>query len=313
MTKLENPKIRHSIPSTASTEVSAEHRSDNPAPRVRIDSPACLGPGAPVSPESAGLCTGRRTSELEKAGQVVSTLLDRLCADRLLPELVTSFLDRHWRPYLMWLHLVHGDDRRRCAAVVAMTEELIWSLQPKSDAASRKRLYGLLPRLYKGLHAGLEVAGVGVSEQDDFFADLARLHAGSLSPSKSPIAGSAADAANPFARRSSPAERRRDDSARGAESAEAVGPPPARPGTKPAPPEARTETKPISKLRIGTWLEFSNERAEKRVLRLKWISKQGSVFFFHDHHRGIPICVTAERISERLRDGSASIVGSVRA
>jgi predicted component of type VI protein secretion system len=62
-------------------------------------------------------------------------------------------------------------------------------------------------------------------------------------------------------------------------------------------------------LSVGTWIEFSGDRAAKRVLHLLSISKQGGVYFFGDDQTDeTTLCVTATRLSERLQERSARIL-----
>ena len=52
------------------------------------------------------------TPDSGKAGELVSHLLDDLCAKQPLPPLIARFLSQRWRLYLERLYVVHGTHGR---------------------------------------------------------------------------------------------------------------------------------------------------------------------------------------------------------
>jgi len=117
---------------------------------------------------------------------LVSQYIDRPITSYRLPPLITHFLSTHWRSHLAKAHLASGgSESRRWLEAIKTMEDLIWSVHPKKDVAPRRRLFALLPQLYQRLHAGLESLGLDKTEQDSFFAELAKLHQTALHPGKS--------------------------------------------------------------------------------------------------------------------------------
>ena len=113
-----------------------------------------------------------------------SRRVDWYAKRRGLPPLIAGFLDTHWRSYLLRSLTVEGEDGQDyCDAVKAMTD-LAWSVRPKRDSLSRRRLIMLIPELYQRLHVGLESLslGSGSTVHDGFFAELAKLHQTVLNP-----------------------------------------------------------------------------------------------------------------------------------
>lgn len=148
---------------------------------------------------------------------------------------------------------------------------------------------------------------------DYLSADLARLYAASLNPAKNPSGVFPEARVHGIFKRPTSAEQGKDVAVKGTEMPQPPDRHPSKSRTNPLPLATSVRSEQVSKLRIGTWIEFTNGRAGKRLLRLKWISKHGSLFFFQDHHTDIPTYVTAERIDQRLRDGSANILTACKA
>lgn len=112
----------------------------------------------------------------------ISRHMDWYAKNRRLPPLIAGFFDTHWRSYALQCSLAYGEDSQSCRAAVKAMADLAWSVQPKYDSLSRRRLIELIPQLYQQLQDGLESVGVGSAEHDAFFAALAKLHQAALNP-----------------------------------------------------------------------------------------------------------------------------------
>ena len=122
------------------------------------------------------LDTARRTANPLVSEAIVSRYIDQRINDPCVPQLIALFLFSTWRAYLIRLSLNRSQDNRRWREAVKTTEDLLWSLRPKTDAGSRCRFFKILPQLYQQLHLGITYQGWGSKEQDHFFAALAKLH-----------------------------------------------------------------------------------------------------------------------------------------
>jgi hypothetical protein len=114
----------------------------------------------------------------------VSRHIDWYAKKRRLPTLIADFIDIHWRSYLLGCFLKGGEENESFRNAVSAMKDLAWSVRPKKDSLSRRRLVALIPQLYQQLHTGLESVGLGsgTSEHDTFFAELAKLHQAALNP-----------------------------------------------------------------------------------------------------------------------------------
>ena len=114
----------------------------------------------------------------------VARHVDWYVEKRHLPTQIADFLDTHWRSYLLQCLLKGGEGNERFRSAVKTMKDLAWSVRPKKEPLSRRRLVALIPHLYEQLHLGLESLGLGsgASEHDAFFGELARLHQTALNP-----------------------------------------------------------------------------------------------------------------------------------
>jgi hypothetical protein len=65
-------------------------------------------------------------------------------------------------------------------AAIVLTEDLVWSVQPKAGSEDRKKLVQLLPGLLKRLRAGMKDAGLDAQKSDAYIRSLAGLHAAAV-------------------------------------------------------------------------------------------------------------------------------------
>jgi len=253
----------------------------------------------------AALESVQLTSDPGVAKDVVSRFLDRCAGGQLSPKLIDRFLRTHLRSYLMHLCVVEGELSPNWRTACELSGKLVWSVQPKQDQESRKQLYALLPELFEWLHDMLRSQQVSVPEEDAFFAELARLHAAALnSPERHAVDSSSQRSSEPPVGTGA-VEHPRQAQDRSADSTITCD----RPGEQtPAeqPPKADDEGMfVLSDLLVGTCFEFTSGRAAKRRMQLKWMSSRGRVFLFQDYHSEDTLYLTASRLDQRLRDGTA--------
>ena len=253
----------------------------------------------------AALDAATRASNPEAAKEIASHLLDQCTGGKSLPPLITGFLETRARSYLEHLYIVEGEPSAKWRNARECVEKLVWSLLPKQDKESRRRLFTLLPELFQWLHTLLKSQQVTVQEEDAFFAELAQLHAAALNAQTPSVAASPAGESIRFAADTKPIERHCETTAMSTETDKKNTQLPQEPRSEQAPDATSSGSDLLSNIRIGTWVEFANERATKRVMRVEWMSRQGSVFVFQDPRTDSSLCVTAERLDQRLRERSA--------
>jgi hypothetical protein len=229
------------------------------------------------------------------AREVVSDQLDRF-THQLLPPLIARFLEKHWRAALMRVHVIEGQHSQSWSDLLGSTEDLVWSVLPKTDEESRKKLFVLLPGLLRRLHAGLESLGLPAAEEDAFFAELAKLHVTALHPepqAPSPVHPPSADAGAVAPETPNPPE--------------CVQQPECESPAQAAPIPSEPPADPVASLGLGTVVEFRGIGTCSRSMALTWISGKGGVFLFKCRNGSDTLALTASRLAERLHEGSAQI------
>jgi len=271
-------------------------------------------PTEAAQPASPDLTAIKQSSDLHVTQEVVSRLIDRYTADRQLAPLIVRFLDTHWRSYMKQLFDRVGEKSDTWRTALTNTLNLIWSLQPKKDDESRRRLYELLPELFHWIHAVLKSQQVSVPEEDVFFAELASIQVAALSSyngssDNGNSAGSADPAANAHGESDSSAGQWGNVADVIAERTDSDDRPTSQPGTAPTAKEMRPGSEHLQGLVVGKYVEFHSRRTTKRVMRLEWISGNGGAYLFRDQGSGDTLFLTADRCIQCLLDHSAAILG----
>ena len=243
-----------------------------------------------------------------EAAEKVSRLLNQHTSKHPLPPLIVRFLQQHCQPYLVRLYVLEGGRSRSWRDATDNIEKLVWSVQPKYDDVSRKLLFSLLPDLYQWGHGVLKSQQLTAADTNAFFAQLARLNAATLDAKTHRADASPDLQANPsfvLAKQtecqfSAPEEKKSPPKA----------PSPLHPqaGEEPPPSASKAEANQPSEIRIGHRVEFRSSRGKARLMQLRWISRNGSVYLFSDDHAGGELFVTAARLRQRIGEHSARVL-----
>lgn len=124
-------------------------------------------------------------AEQQECIEGVSRRIDWYAKARYFAPPIARFLDTHWRAYIVMKCERRGEfdaSCRGCRDAIQTMKNLAWSVRPKKDDVSRRRLISLIPGLHEQLYSGLVFVGVEEREQDEFFVALARLHQEALYP-----------------------------------------------------------------------------------------------------------------------------------
>lgn len=112
-----------------------------------------------------------------EAKQIVDNLLSNLWFDGDPPEAVESLLLGPWHSYLQWVILRQGESSERWSEVSALTEKLIWSVNPQpQEANTRQELLRTIPGLVDSLRKGLQSISWDPFAIDGAIRDLELTH-----------------------------------------------------------------------------------------------------------------------------------------
>jgi len=120
---------------------------------------------------------------IEAASAVVRSKIEATPGP-LPPGFLVEVLLTWWRRHLALVHRDDGVNSARWQEAVALTEQLLWSVAPKSDDAARKRLQDSLEPLVAGIKAALHRAGMADAQRHAFLLELAEVHIARLNPER---------------------------------------------------------------------------------------------------------------------------------
>jgi serine/threonine protein phosphatase PrpC len=141
---------------------------------------------ARVAEERERLSRARRDAEQE-----VDAHLERAP----VPAPVVAFLRTHWRHLLGERLFRDGEQGARWREGVQTMDQLLWSITPKPDSASRDRLLAMLPFLLEQLKAGMRELGLSSDVREPFLRALSELHLCALKGGEQAAAAELAPAA----------------------------------------------------------------------------------------------------------------------
>ncbi|MGQ9660468.1 MAG: DUF1631 domain-containing protein [Thermochromatium sp.] len=212
----------------------------------------------------------------ERVVEYVDAVLQERLARPGIPDPILEFLKRGWREVLSDSFVHHGESDPQWTQAVQLMDDLIWSIEPKTQPAERERFIGQLPNLIQGLRTRL--AHLGLEETwNAFFNQLIQYHVAALRGE-----GTAIPATPPPS-------------------------PPARVGT-PAPATLDPHLKLVLALEPGAWVEFYTERGTRNTLRLSWVSEFKGVYLFTNRQGENTLTLAAASLADRLRKGSARLL-----
>lgn len=228
--------------------------------------------------------------------------------DRLrtpLPAVVQNLLDGIWRRLLRTL-AERGDETAvdyRQALVTA--DELIWSVQPKSDPEERRKLVQALPGLLRRLNQGFDSAEAHPADKLLMLNGLFDLHAQWIKPGAAP-------AAPPPVRQWVPGEGSANDAV---PAPEVVTEHVEQDGLEfedislnlPAHLDL-AESDRVADLKRGDWVEFRQPDGQFVRMRLNWVSPQRGIYLFTNPNSARATSIAPDALALQLARGEARVV-----
>ncbi len=120
----------------------------------------------------------RRLEQRDRNGVVTAVVKDQigaLVAQQTLPTVVHEFINDVWRELLTRIYVKHGDEADLWHQALSTLDDLIWSVQPKTQPEERSRLMAMLPVLLRRLPEGMALIGKA-DAWDAFLKALMSLH-----------------------------------------------------------------------------------------------------------------------------------------
>lgn len=265
----------------------------------------------------------RGREKLQEARRISAREILKRIDDRSLPPVVHTVLSRPWANYLVLTLLRQGETSDEWKNALRFADEFVWSAQPKTTESEHTRLRALLPQLDKALRHGLTTIAYHESDVRQLMQDLSQFYKRLLDgekvetrTAKEVITGNVA----PFVHASAPSTA--TNAGATAASAPAAAQSPVEEivlGSAHANAEAPVEilaeddeyVRAVRGLKVGSWIEFSDEIGGRERAKLSWISPISSKYLFVNR-RGLKVCdKTVAALAIEMRGGSAVVLEEV--
>ena len=149
--------------------------------------------GAEVAEERINQVT-RGQEQLLIARRRVAEVLNQFRVEQPdLPPAVVNILREGWHDVMLLAYLREGEESIAWKNAFGAVEELIWSVQPKVEAADRQRLLKAIPDLLKRLRDGLNNISFDQHRAGQLFKDLQASHIAALRGESDPADAESAD------------------------------------------------------------------------------------------------------------------------
>lgn len=112
----------------------------------------------------------------ERARRHIHGLLNERIGERKLPAEILTLLHEGWQEVLLAIYLTEGEGSMRWEIALDLTNDLLWSLEPKTSLEERRQLAQLIPTLIRTLRQGLEDIRWEQIKIDAAFKDLGDIH-----------------------------------------------------------------------------------------------------------------------------------------
>jgi hypothetical protein len=208
---------------------------------------------------------------------------------------VESFLQNKWTSVLTLAYSIEDDKPGAVNNATKTMDDLIWSVKPKATHEQRKELIAKLPGLITRMNKWLDVIRWEDADRLQFFAELAECHASivraplELSPDRQ--LELAVEAAQQDALRRIAQEQADEEAAARAEA------------------ELDEIELTVDSLERGMWVEFQQDDATVRKVKLAWVSPRRTLFIFSTGARQEAFSMPADKLADALRTGRASLIG----
>jgi hypothetical protein len=275
---------------------------------------------AEIAEQRAAEATRGREKLQEARRKAAQEILARI-ENRNLPPVVHAVLSRPWANYLVLTLLRQGENSDEWKSALRFADEFVWSALPKTSDLERTRLRALLPQLEKALRHGLATVAYHDNDVKQLMQELSQFYQRLLDGEKLEVksareviaAGAAAaipaavrpvEAAAPEAAAAPATQSPVEEIVLNSDSAEEA-----------APEENYAEDdeflKAAREIKVGTWLEFTDENGNRERAKLSWISPISSKYLFVNR-RGLKVCdKTVFALAAELRRGSTIVLEEV--
>ncbi|MCH9699404.1 MAG: DUF1631 domain-containing protein [Gammaproteobacteria bacterium] len=127
--------------------------------------------------EKRAIDAAKGQDKIKLAREVVSrSVIDRLIKHPQIPKVMESMLMSSWGNYLMITLLRNGESSEEWKKALKLTDQLIWSVEPKQSIEDRIKLKKRLPRIVAKTRAAIELSGSSEEDLENLVNKLQKCH-----------------------------------------------------------------------------------------------------------------------------------------
>jgi len=230
-------------------------------------------------------------AKLKVSQQIADFIRECESSECHIPEVVDQILTTGWRDVMLLILLREGEKSEAWKHASELARKLIWSVQPKREAAERQRLLKAIPDLLKDLREGLNDISYDQHSASVMLKELQACHIAALRGAP----GGPPSQKRPVVEVEAAATPVKEE----AEQKVVVN-------------EPEDEFHKTAKgMAIGGWMEWTGEAGQRIRGKLSWRSEISGSCVFVDR-RGMKLAeMTLDEISELLRSAHARTIDDV--
>jgi hypothetical protein len=259
--------------------------------------------------EKRAVESAKGRERLREARQAVSKELVDLTWDRDLPKLAESLIMGSWANLLVLIYLRNGKESPEWSDALKVVTDVVWSVQPKANAAERRKLREIIPHLEEKIRNGLNMLGDPEVNAKALFEELSAIHGDLLGREAEedaatglfPAGGEITLNVRPAPPDIQSDKAVWDDIDLPLPTMEAF--------SRHLPGDMAGYVEMLKSVKVGTWFEFSGSGAKARHrAKLSWFSGKTSYYIFVDQ-AGIQVAVKSMRaLCHEMARGETRIV-----
>lgn len=242
--------------------------------------------------EKRAIAKAQGQEKLREARQAVAKELAQLVRSQPLPKAAEKLLFGPWVNLLVLLYLRQGKDSEVFRHYLKVTEEIIWSVQPKTTPTQQNELRQKLPLLQQSIKEGLALLGDPDSSIERLLAELAACQQVALANDSDhfelPEPKDSIDLESYPHLQELDLEDFRERQ------------------TRPVSPEMENLLDRLRKIKLGTWFEFEDPKTSAPIrAKLSWYSPKTSYYIFVNQ-AGIQVAVRPlKKLAKEILEGKA--------
>jgi len=227
--------------------------------------------------------TAQGREKLEAARLAATRAVHARTTQRALPEVVREIITGPWAKYLELTHARKGPDSSDWRAALQFMDDLLWTVDIRQIAIDEARWHRLKPDVEQQLQQGLQLVGYH-NEDAHRLASRLRTHYGNIAAGAEPDLPSEPDVGGP-----PPSQA---DILGEVDGLQITGAAPATEGGVQIRAEIETagaegmttaaneHLQAVRQLKVGTWVEFLDDKGVKTRAKLSWVSPISEKYLF---------------------------------